>query len=195
MYLRKRVLLFLFFFFWIASPRVNLAQSVATGSISGKLTDDQGSAVAGAAVTAVEGAAAQASNVNTDSDGAYVLTLAPGNYTLRFTAGGFKTGEMQRIAVHSGDVLNVSVTLVRGSQAEVVAVTWQATVSGSTPAAPGTAAATGAEAITVKAIPLASRNYTQAAGLASGVSSQVSNATAIGINTQGVQVGSGNTNN
>jgi hypothetical protein len=115
--------------------------------------------------------------------------LPAGDYTIRFSASGYTTTKVVAITVHAGDTLAIDQALTPGPEASEVVVQWDAT------AVPGTTTTTNKEVPAVKAIPLASRNYTQAAGLVSGVSSQVSNATAIGINTQGVQVGSGNTSN
>jgi hypothetical protein len=174
----------LFVILWIAQPAVFFAQTVETASISGKLTDDHGAAVAGAVATAVESITGKSNKASTDSSGAYTLKLAPGSYTVRFTAGGFKTAEVQKITLLGGKAVDVSAALVRGSEAEVVALPWVA------PAETGTQKGD----TSVKNLPLSSRNYTQASGLATGVSSQVTNATAIGMNTQGVQVGSASTN-
>jgi hypothetical protein len=164
------------------------ASPAATGSIAGKLTGSGGAALAGAAITCTnavpEQSAGAARQALTDMGGAYGCSqLPPGNYTVRFSAAGYATVEVRGVAVKAGDAVQIERALKSGSAAETVAVEWQAQ---------GAAAAeTSGEKIVVvvKDIPLANRNYTQAAGLEAGVSSQVSNATNIGINTMGVKVG------
>lgn len=81
------------------------AQTQATGSLSGKLTDTSAAAVANATVTATETATGQVRTATTGTDGAYQFTaLPPGNYTLKFEAPGFKTMEMAPVAVGSSTV-------------------------------------------------------------------------------------------
>jgi hypothetical protein len=168
------------------------AQTAETGAIAGKLADVKGPAIAGATVTSVNVATSQLRTATTDNSGAYAFALLqPGVYTVRFSAAGYVTARVEAIALRAGDALVIDQALSSGSQAQEVVVQWEAPAVQAATSATG---ARGAEA-SVKALPLASRNYTQAAGLDAGVSSQVNNATAIGINTQGVQVGGGNTSN
>jgi hypothetical protein len=168
------------------------APPAAAGSLAGKLTGAGGAAVAGAAVTCMNAAPEQtggsARQTFTEKNGAYGFSqLPPGSYTVRFSAAGYATVEVRGVAVKAGEAVQIDRTLSPGSTAEVAAVDWQAQ---------GAAAAERpGEKIAVKDIPLANRNYTQAAGLEAGVSSQVSNATNIGINTMSVRVGGGSTNN
>jgi hypothetical protein len=164
----------------------------ATGSVAGKLTSTGGAAVAGAAVTCANLAPEQVAGTSrqalTDKNGAYGFSqLAPGSYTLRFSAVGYATVEVRGVAVKAGEAVQIDQSLTAGSTAEVKVVEWQAQELTTTQEA-------GAK-IAVKDIPLATRNYTQAAGMDAGVSSQVSNATNIGINTMSVQVGASSTTN
>lgn len=172
-----------------------MAQTVQTtqaGAIAGKLSAAGGNAIAGATVTAVNAATGQTRTTTTDEYGAYEFKLMPsGSYAVRFSASGYKTTEISGIPVNAGETLAIEQTLSPGSQAEEVVVPWVAPAVAGTASVPGN----GAEENRVKSLPLSSRNYTEAAGLAAGVSGQVTNATAVGINTQGVQVGSGSTNN
>jgi len=172
------------------------APPAVTGSITGKLTGTGGAALAGATVTCANTAPEQAAGVArqavTDKDGAYRFSqLPPGRYTLRFSAAGYAGVEMQEVTVKAGSTVQTDESLNPGplGAASVVA---PAEVQTQNPAA---AAETSGEKIVVKDIPLANRNYTQAAGLEAGVSSQVSNATNIGINTMGVKVGGSSVTN
>jgi hypothetical protein len=160
-----------------------MAQTVSTGAIAGKVVGTNAAAIAGATVTAVEESSRRVFTTATDVGGAYSFTQLPaGSYTVRFAAPGYAATEVRAVPVSAGEGLTVNQSLTPGLEGNVAVAQW-------TPVASAT------EGSTAKEIPLASRNYTQAAGLAAGVSSQVNNATTVGINTQVVQVGSGNTNN
>ncbi len=176
---------------WTDCPAILIAQTAQTGAIAGELSAVGGNAIAVATVTAVEAATGQIRNTTTDKNGAYEFKLLPsGSYAVKFSASGHKTTVVSGIPVHVGDALVINQALSPGSQAEVVIVPWQAPANGSATGETGTQPGTPA----AKDLPLSTRNYTQTTGLAPGASSQVSNATAIGMNTQGVQVGSGSTN-
>ena len=169
-----------------------MAQTTETGAIRGRLADINGSAIAGATVTSVHLSTSQVRATTTDNSGAFeFMLLPPGGYTVRFSASGFATTEVRGITLIVGYAVVINQALNPGAQAEEVVVQWMA------PAVQDTTSTTVTHVgeTAVKSLPLASRNYTQAASLSAGVSSQVSNATAVGMNTQGVQVGSGNTNN
>ncbi len=168
-----------------------MAQTTLTGAIEGRISATGGNAISGGTVTAVDAATGRTRTTTTDKDGAYEFKLLPsGSYAVKFSASGHKTTVVSGIPVHAGDALVINQALSPGSQAEVVIVPWQAPANGSATGETGTQPGTPA----AKDLPLSTRNYTQTTGLAPGASSQVSNATAIGMNTQGVQVGSGSTN-
>ncbi len=175
------------------------APPATAGSITGRLTGAGGAVLAGAAVTCTNAAPEQTAGVArqavTDKSGAYQFSqLLPGSYTVRFSATGYATVEIRGVAVKAGDALQIDRALQSGYAAEVTAIDWQA--QGLIAPTQGLIAPEGTEEkIVVKDIPLANRNYTQAAGMEAGVSSQVSNATNIGINTMSVRVGGGSTNN
>jgi hypothetical protein len=168
-----------------------MAQTASTGAIGGRLIDASRTAISGANVTSVESLSRAAFTTATGPDGNYEFSqLPPGTYTVRFSAAGFVTSEVRAVTVKAGDTLTIGRTLTPGPESEVTVEQWNPSVEQAGPSASGTE-----ESVSVKEIPLSSRNYTQATGLAPGVSSQVSNATNIGVNTQSVQVGSGNTTN
>ena len=163
--------------------------AVQTGSVAGVIQDAQGAAVEGAQVLAFQANSEPAGKAGSDKTGAYTLTLAPGKYTVRVTAEGYKTSVVENVAVGTGDTLKINLNLTPGTSAETEAVDWQSPAGFA-----ALKAETQSTTPSVKELPLSTRNYTQATGLATGASSQVANATAIGMNTQGVQVGSGSTN-
>lgn len=77
-----------------------LAQTQAAGTLTGKLTDPAGAAVANASVTATNIGNGEIRTATTGSDGGYRLTmLPPGNYRVKFEAAGFKALEIASTAV------------------------------------------------------------------------------------------------
>jgi Carboxypeptidase regulatory-like domain len=69
------------------------AQTIATGTLIGKVTDTSGAVVANVTVTAISVDSNQTRTVTAGSDGAYEFELPPGSYRLKFEASGFKTQE------------------------------------------------------------------------------------------------------
>jgi hypothetical protein len=70
-----------------------VAQTAGTGTLTGKVLDASGAAVANAKVTAVSADTGQAQVATTGADGVYRFTLPPGNYRMKFEAAGFVTVE------------------------------------------------------------------------------------------------------
>src|SRR5579863_1511313 len=71
------------------------AQTGSTGALTGTVTDPSGGVIAGAAVTATNIGTGQSRDTSTDSSGSYKFSLlTPGNYSVKFTAPGFKTSEV-----------------------------------------------------------------------------------------------------
>src|ERR1700687_657239 len=97
-----------------------LAQ-VQGGSISGKVMDEQGSVVPGAAVSA-QGADA-AFESTTEPDGAFrFLNLAPGSYRLTAVLQGFSIVVRENVIVDVGKNADVPISLKVGSITETVTV-------------------------------------------------------------------------
>jgi len=119
-------------------PSALLAQtSLATGSITGTVTDASGAVLNGAKVT-ITGSTGQVVSLTTNSRGGYTAgNLIPGNYSVRIEANGFKTTQL-RLDVKVDNTANGSMKLEVGQgntiidvQANEVQVnTEQATVQG-----------------------------------------------------------------
>lgn len=114
---------------WAPGDRVVLAALLAiagiahaqtTGAITGTVFDGQtGRPVAGAAI-AVNG---QASDQNvTGSDGKFTLTVAPGNYMLRFTSGNYSPVDVNDVVVRAGEVTEASTVMSSKSAVTTVDV-------------------------------------------------------------------------
>jgi hypothetical protein len=76
-----------------------IAQTAATGTLRGTVTDASGTVVANAIVTATSVDVGQTRSVTTGTDGTYKVDLPPGNYRLKFEAIGFKTIEIPSATV------------------------------------------------------------------------------------------------
>jgi hypothetical protein len=170
------------------------AQSAATGAITGIVTDPQGRAVPNATVTATSLDTNQARTATTGASGDYKFSLLPpGNYSLKFSAAGFKTSEVSSVTVDVTETPTVNQSL------EVGAITQTVTVE-STVQTLQTESSTLGTTVTgtqISALPMANGNYTEILSLSAGTTASVDNATSVGKGTQdisanGVDPGSNN---
>jgi hypothetical protein len=115
-----RFILFAALAILLASPV--LAQTVATGSIVGIVTDPQGKALVGAKVEITDKAKAARIHVATSSDGLYSSgPIQPGDYAVRVEAKGFKTIALPQV-VQVGNTAIGNVRMQAGPETEVVEV-------------------------------------------------------------------------
>jgi hypothetical protein len=169
--------------FLFVSPA--LPQSATTGGLTGTVTDPSGGVIAGATVTATSLATGQERSVTTDASGTYKFSLlAAGNYSLKFTASGFKTSEVPSVTVNITETPVLNQKLEVGAQSEQVTVESTAETIQTQNATVG--ALVGAKEVTD--LPLSSRNYTQIIDLSPGVVANVSSAAAVGNGTQDINV-------
>jgi hypothetical protein len=161
------------------------AQSGTTGALTGTVTDPSGGVIVGAAVTATNVDTGQQRTVTTDTAGVYKFSLlAAGNYSVKFSAAGFKTSEVPSVTVAITETPVLNQKLEIGAQSEQVTVestaetvqTQNATVGG----------LVGSKEVTD--LPLSSRNYTQIIDLSPGVVANVASAAAVGNGTQDINV-------
>ena len=102
---------------------VSYAQQTAT--LRGAATDDFGSVIAGAEITATNNATGAEVTGSTDADGAYELTLEPGVYTITAENPGFETGIADDVELIAGQ------SVLRNFTLELAAVTQSVVVVGS----------------------------------------------------------------
>jgi carboxypeptidase family protein/TonB-dependent receptor-like protein len=96
------------------------------GSIVGTVTDATGSAVPGAAVTAVHLQTNQTRTTTTTGAGVYSFpTLPSGSYTVSVSLSGFQTFTRRNVGVSISDVVRIDVRLQVGGLAEAVNVSAQ----------------------------------------------------------------------
>lgn len=94
------------------------------GSISGRVTEPAGNAVAGAQVTVTNTATNTSTNATTNDSGDYqALFLTPGQYAVTVEAKGFKKSVRQGIEVRVSDKLELDIQLEVGQVSETVSIT------------------------------------------------------------------------
>jgi hypothetical protein len=100
------------------------AQSTASGTVSGQVTDPSDAVIPGATVTLVDTATKTTRDTTTNDAGRYVfVNVAPGTYEIRVTKVGFAQTVISRQNVQIGSVTNASVTMKVGATSETVEVT------------------------------------------------------------------------
>ena len=110
------------------------------GSIHGTVVDPSGAAVPDASVVAQRVATGVATEVKASQTGSFIFpALEIGEYTLKVSAGGFKTAVQTGLRVVTGETVTVTVPLELGAVNQTVQVTGTAslvdytrTTSGST---------------------------------------------------------------
>src|SRR5215213_3482048 len=99
------------------------AQATATAELRGSVTDPNGSAIAGASVTATDNAKGTTRTVVTDDSGNYViLSLPPSTYTVKVTANGFSAKTVNNVLLEVGQQSALDVNLTIGNVDAVVDV-------------------------------------------------------------------------
>jgi Carboxypeptidase regulatory-like domain len=161
------------------------AQTSSTGALTGTVTDPSGAVISGATVTATNVGTGQARATTTDSSGSYKFgLLPPGNYSLKFSASGFKTADVPSVTVSVAETPVLNKALEVGAQSEQITVEANAETIQTQNATNG--GVVGSQEVTE--LPLVSRNYTQIVNLSPGVVSNVSSAAAVGNGTEDVAV-------
>ena len=109
-------------FAFCASPVA--AQTASSGSVTGLVSDPQGSSVPGADVTLTDIATNGKQTASTNDSGRYNFPVVhPGLYDITVSKTGFKVAKMAQQKVSIGLVLSVNVTMEVGSLTETVVVT------------------------------------------------------------------------
>jgi hypothetical protein len=100
------------------------AQTASSGSVTGLVSDPQGSAVPGADVTMTDISTNSKQTTTTNDSGRYNFPVVhPAMYDITVTKTGFKVAKMSQQRVSIGLVLTVNVTLEVGAVTETVVVT------------------------------------------------------------------------
>ncbi len=100
------------------------AQSTATGTVSGQITDQMGAVIAGGTVTLIDKATGTSRTTTANEVGRYIfVNVAPGTYDIRVVQAGFAQTLLSKVTVEIGQVTNASVKLKLGTATETVEVT------------------------------------------------------------------------
>ncbi len=171
----------------LAIAALALAPTIAAqstgGRIRGTVSDPSGAAVVSAKVTLINEATNVSRDVDTGSNGDYLLNEVPiGSYEIDVTQQGFKKYVRKGIALDLNEVISVDITLQLGTTAETVEVT------GAPPVVDTTSTQLGA-VVNERAstqLPLNQRDVYQLLQLQPGVQSQLGNDTFYGSDKAGV---------
>src|SRR6516164_6789211 len=99
------------------------AQNVATGVISGQVTDQQGAVIPGALLKLSDLAINSSSSTSSNEAGRYTFaSVPPGNYQLTVTKEGFAISKMTPLKVEVGQSLSMNVLLQVGQATTIVEV-------------------------------------------------------------------------
>src|SRR5580704_15339414 len=98
------------------------AQTQTTGDVAGVVTDRSGAIVSGAKIVLMDDAKGSSRETRTNRDGSYrFYLLAPGSYTVTFTAPGFQTSK-RSVKVSLGEVTSADLELTLGPSNQTVVV-------------------------------------------------------------------------
>jgi outer membrane receptor protein involved in Fe transport len=150
---------------FIASPVTASAQQT-TGNITGRIVDDQGSAVPGVTVTGRNTQTGFTRTDVSDAEGIYRLSAMPvGTYDISAELQGFSRIENKNIVVNVGQVLDINMTLKVASVQETV------TVTGETPLIETSSSSVGGvvDVARIENLPLNGRQFANLAATVPGV--------------------------
>ena len=100
------------------------AQAVSIASVTGRVADEQGALVAGAALKMTGAATGAVYNAVSNADGIYTFPSLPiGAYTLEATVPGFQTYVQRGILLRVNDSVQINIAMKVGAVAERVEVT------------------------------------------------------------------------
>jgi hypothetical protein len=163
--------------FLLAMPAISAAQTAGTGALSGTVTDQSGSSIAGAQVKVTSEASGEVRTVTTNSTGAFIVPLLlPGTYRVEVSQTGFRSVNVPHVQITVTETNALTLRLEVGQIAETVVV--EAQVAQLQTESSTLGRVTSSEQ--VESLPLAMRNFTQIIALNPGVSSEVANAGELG---------------
>ena len=149
---------------WLAATPAVAQQT--TGSITGRIVDDQGAAVPGATVTAKNPATGFTRTDVSDGEGIFRLTaLTVGNYDLTTELSGFSKVETKGVIVNVGQTLDLNFTMKLATVSETI------TVNAETPLIQTTSSSVGGvvDVQRIENLPLNGRQFANLAATIPGV--------------------------
>ena len=152
-------------------------QTASTGALTGVALDPSGAVVRGATIRLVKADGSEAKTAISDDNGRFgLLLLAPGTYELRISKADFKPLSLSNVHVYVTETSRIDLQLELATRIE------RTQVSSTTRMIQLDTAALGGvvNEMTVRSLPLVTRNYTQITGLSPGVVAGVYNAGELG---------------
>jgi hypothetical protein len=164
-------------FFLVGMPAISAAQTAGTGALSGTVSDQSGSSIAGAQVKVTSEASGEVRTVTTNATGAFIVPLLlPGTYRVEISQTGFRSVTVPHVKITVTETNALTLRLEVGQIAETVVV--EAQVAQLQTESSTLGRVTSSEQ--VESLPLAMRNFTQIIALNPGVSAEISNAGELG---------------
>src|SRR5208282_6037720 len=164
-------------FILFAAPAKSAAQTAGTGALSGTVTDQSGSSIAGAQVKVTSEASGEIRTVSTNATGAFIVPLLlPGKYRVEVSQTGFRSVTVPHVQIIVTETNALTLRLEVGQIAETVVV--EAQVAQLQTESSTLGRVTSSEQ--VESLPLAMRNFTQIIALNPGVSAEIANAGELG---------------
>jgi hypothetical protein len=121
--MRNSVLPFFALIVILSASLATFAQTSATASVAGTITDVSGAVVAGAEVELLDSSTGQARKVTTGSNGYYIFpSVAPGIYKVTVKQAGFKNAQVPALKVDIAKSYSLDLTLEIGNVGETVEV-------------------------------------------------------------------------
>lgn len=171
----------------VAQPPL-CAQTAGTGAVVGTVTDPSGGVVPGVTVNLTNRDTGVQRTATTDAAGLYRFSLlSPGKYDLEFTAQGFKTQKQTETAILVTETQRLDIVMQVGDRAETITVEAETELIQSESTTLGRVVGE----TNIRNVPLSNRNYTQIVALSPGVIANVTNAAALGRNSQDVWANGG----
>jgi len=165
---------------------IALAQTSATGALTGTVTDSSGAVVAGVSIKITNEATGETRTVVSQSSGNYVIPLLlPGSYTVEFSRSGFKAAVKGALQINVTETARLDVELEAGGVQERITITANAELLQTDSSTLGRVT----DRALVTNLPLVSRNYTQIVTLSPGIAASVTNATELGRGSSGESQG------
>lgn len=150
-----------------------LAQTAATGALSGVVSDPTGAVVPGVDIKVTNEGTGESRTVTSRSDGSFTVPLLPpGSYRFEAVGQGFKRGTGSGVSVEVTETARLDILLEVGAVGESVLVTADAALAQTDSSTLGRVT----DERAVVGLPLVTRNYTQILGLSPGVTTNVTNA-------------------
>lgn len=108
----------------LAGAQAAFSQTTGSSTLRGTVKDPQGAIIRGATVTATNERTKDERKTTTSDDGVYVFSaLAPGAYTIKVEAPGFKTTEQSHVTVETSSTRALDITAEIGQPTETVTIT------------------------------------------------------------------------